>query len=491
MGEPQEADRAGDGMSIQRVVRFGGAAAAETGEPEEADRAGDGMSIQRVVRFGGAAAAETGEPEEADRAGDGMSIQRVVRFGGAAAAETGEPEEVEVSGDGIQRVASDGIQRVKSSKSNTRTPGAALARAPSATAALATARASGRTTERGHGPAGCGSRRRDVAQVVRLERLSGRAGDAADRHFQRVQPQRGVRLGTAWGGAGAGRDGQRGQPLPQPLPSHAAAHGPPAAGREEEVVLRGGGWAHLAATRAAALVQEQEHGGARLEEEQAAALRRAVHLLRGAGGRERRGRLQESAREFFLVCSERTIKLAAPTRDSMKCWVTALLHLSRQARKRIKTNSLKGVPSAVVREFARLDINGTGGIEVDQLTELMKSMNLSTSVATVRDLFDEFDKDRNGLLDLGEFASFFEYLNSKESLLEWFNRYASMVPLRGPSAERQLRAGPDAPPDRSYSELALAMSASAYLRFLSEVQGESPLDHGIPSPSTGLGLPTC
>ncbi|CAK0795682.1 unnamed protein product, partial [Prorocentrum cordatum] len=138
---------------------------------------------------------------------------------------------------------------------------------------------------------------------------------------------------------------------------------------------------------------------------------------------------QKLLNEFQIVCSSYSMKLVAPSRQSMKLWVVGLLQLSQLARKRntkfMRTKVDDVLWSTIVREFRRLDQDKSGDISLAELTDLIPAAGGNSNA--VGEVLSEFDADGNGVLQLQEFARLFQALAVKEVLAPWFLKYARPV----------------------------------------------------------------
>ncbi|CAK0814840.1 unnamed protein product [Prorocentrum cordatum] len=133
--------------------------------------------------------------------------------------------------------------------------------------------------------------------------------------------------------------------------------------------------------------------------------------------------------EFQIVGSNYSMKIVAPSRESMKLWVVGLLQLSQLARKRnlkFKRTTVDDVLwNSIVREFQRLDKDGSGDISTEELADLIPSASGNSSA--VSEMLSKFDVDGNGTLQLQEFARLFQALSVKDVLSPWFLKYACHV----------------------------------------------------------------
>lgn len=142
------------------------------------------------------------------------------------------------------------------------------------------------------------------------------------------------------------------------------------------------------------------------------------------------------SREFRVVCSNFTLKLRAPTRKSMKLWVTALPQFARQARgngcMRNMLNTDKTLEKYVYRHFQRLESDGTGTdvtswankIEMQEIRELLA---VYASREYIAEICAEFDADCTGLV-VEDLPELFQLFAVKDALLPTFERYSVLLP---------------------------------------------------------------
>jgi hypothetical protein len=157
--------------------------------------------------------------------------------------------------------------------------------------------------------------------------------------------------------------------------------------------------------------------------------------------------------EFRVVCPGQTVKLVAPDRESMKLWVVGLLHLSRAAKKRNdkfkRTTVDASLWNSIVSEFQRIDQDGSGDVTHQELSHMTEFI----PAGLTSEIFKEFDANDDGVLELQEFAEFFQNFVVKTVLSSRFRVYAVDITLET-------------------GEQAAAISSARWMEFLTNEQGD-------------------
>jgi hypothetical protein len=100
----------------------------------------------------------------------------------------------------------------------------------------------------------------------------------------------------------------------------------------------------------------------------------------------------------------RTVVSAAPTSISDLQGSTAAQSLPA----RIPLPSEASTPQEKIRfVFDEMDLNGNRVIEIEEFRQVLRTLNVDFTPATVTDLFRKADRDRDGVLSISEFSNFF------------------------------------------------------------------------------------
>jgi hypothetical protein len=108
---------------------------------------------------------------------------------------------------------------------------------------------------------------------------------------------------------------------------------------------------------------------------------------------------------------ERTLDLIAPSPEIFKLWYGGLNVLLRNIQEKRKKFSLDALYLKSLWERADADHSGT--LTSREVIQLISSININLAADTIREMYNKFDVDKNGLLDFEEFVEFMTFLRKR------------------------------------------------------------------------------
>eukprot|EP00742_Colponemidia_sp_Colp-10_P007340 GILJ01007899.1.p1 GENE.GILJ01007899.1~~GILJ01007899.1.p1 ORF type:complete len:946 (+),score=206.27 GILJ01007899.1:50-2887(+) len=118
---------------------------------------------------------------------------------------------------------------------------------------------------------------------------------------------------------------------------------------------------------------------------------------------------------------DRTLDVIFMNDKQYKLWVTALIHFMRQHQHGVATTEIDQEKSYLQRMFNMADADRSGALHFDEVSTLVKKLNINMSKKYAKKIFSEFDVDSNGTVDFDEFASFLRRLKERPEVSDLFN----------------------------------------------------------------------
>jgi hypothetical protein len=108
---------------------------------------------------------------------------------------------------------------------------------------------------------------------------------------------------------------------------------------------------------------------------------------------------------------ERTLDIIAPSPELFKLWYSGLSLLMKNIQEKRKKLSLDDLYLKSLWERADADQSGT--LSSKEIIQLISSINMNLSTDTIREMYNKFDVDKNGVIDFEEFVEFMRFLRKR------------------------------------------------------------------------------
>lgn len=128
---------------------------------------------------------------------------------------------------------------------------------------------------------------------------------------------------------------------------------------------------------------------------------------------------------------EKTLDLMAPSPEIFKMWFTGISLLLKSIQEKRKKFSLDALYLKSLWEKADADHSGT--LTSKEVIQLIASININFSSDTIKEMYNKFDVDKNGLLDFDEFVEFISFLRRRPDIEAIWEAVVSNVSLFDPS----------------------------------------------------------
>eukprot|EP00743_Colponemidia_sp_Colp-15_P005877 GILK01006318.1.p1 GENE.GILK01006318.1~~GILK01006318.1.p1 ORF type:complete len:964 (+),score=217.74 GILK01006318.1:37-2892(+) len=118
---------------------------------------------------------------------------------------------------------------------------------------------------------------------------------------------------------------------------------------------------------------------------------------------------------------DRTLDLIFMNDKQYKLWATALIHFMRRHQHGVAATEIDQEKAYLQRMFNMADSDRSGALHFDEVSTLVKKLNINMSKKYAKKIFSEFDVDSNGTVDFDEFSSFLRRLKERPEVSDLFN----------------------------------------------------------------------